>query len=109
MEQADRTLITDLKPIISDLLTFTDTIIPDAKETVRKYADVKFEYLRKDIKKLVSAGPFDFLGNLQNSFVRDINAGVHILAEKAVNRVHYHVSEILLVRKYCLTSNLNPK
>ena len=51
MEQADRTLINDLKPIISDLLTFTDTIIPDAKETVRKYADVKFEYLRKDIKK----------------------------------------------------------
>ena len=50
MEQADRTLINDLKPIISDLLTFTDTIIPDAKETVRKYADVKFEYLRKDIK-----------------------------------------------------------
>ena len=50
MEQADRTLINDLKPIISDLLTFTDTIIPDAKETVRKYADVKFEYLRKDMK-----------------------------------------------------------
>ena len=53
MEQADRTLINDLKPIISDLLTFTDTIIPDAKETVRKYADVKFEYLRKDIEKSV--------------------------------------------------------
>ena len=53
MEQADRTLINDLKPIISDLLTFTDTIIPDAKETVRKYADVKFEYLRKDIKNRV--------------------------------------------------------
>merc|ERR1712242_67406 len=45
LEQADRTLINELKPIISDLLTFTDTIIPDARETVRKYADAKFEYL----------------------------------------------------------------
>ena len=70
MEQADRTLITDLKPIISDLLTFTDTIIPDAKETVRKYADVKFEYLRKDIQKLVSAGPLDFLGTVLSAIFK---------------------------------------
>ena len=46
MEQADRTLINDLKPVIADLLTFTDTIIPDARATIKKYADAKFEYLR---------------------------------------------------------------
>jgi len=50
LEQADRTLINELKPIISDLLTFTDTIIPDARETVRKYADAKFEYLSYCLK-----------------------------------------------------------
>ena len=46
MRAADRELIDKMKPIISDIIVFTDTIVPDAKITVKKYADVKFEYLR---------------------------------------------------------------
>ena len=56
LEQADRSLINDLKPAISDLLTFTDTIIPDARETVRKaqidtiFTDANFVLFSKSEK-----------------------------------------------------------
>ncbi|CBY31644.1 unnamed protein product [Oikopleura dioica] len=50
MRTADRELIDKTKPIISDIIVFTDTIIPDARLTVKKYADVKFEYLSYCLK-----------------------------------------------------------
>lgn len=50
LEHADRFLIDGLKPVIADLLTFTDTIVPDARFTVNKYADAKFEYLSYCLK-----------------------------------------------------------
>ena len=38
-------LVRTVKPMVSDLDTYLNKAIPDTKHTIRKYADVKFEYL----------------------------------------------------------------
>ncbi|CAG5110290.1 Oidioi.mRNA.OKI2018_I69.chr2.g4704.t1.cds [Oikopleura dioica] len=50
MRTADRELIDETKQVVSDIIVFTDTIVPDAKMTVKKYADAKFEYLSYCLK-----------------------------------------------------------
>lgn len=39
-----------LKPILADLDTHLTKAIPDTKQTIRKYADTKFEYLSYCLK-----------------------------------------------------------
>ena len=54
MRTADRELIDETKQVVSDIIVFTDTIVPDAKMTVKKYADAKFEYLRYSFIQKIS-------------------------------------------------------
>ncbi|RWS10450.1 PRKCA-binding protein-like protein [Dinothrombium tinctorium] len=43
-------MIHAVKPMLSDLNTFLNKAVPDTKLTIRKYADVKFEYLSYCLK-----------------------------------------------------------
>ncbi|KAI1297178.1 PRKCA-binding protein [Halotydeus destructor] len=43
-------MLQSAKPILSDLNTFLNKAVPDTKLTIRKYADVKFEYLSYCLK-----------------------------------------------------------
>jgi len=43
-------LLKTIKPMISDLNTYLTKAIPDSKLTIKKYADVKFEYLSYCLK-----------------------------------------------------------
>ncbi|XP_075260402.1 PRKCA-binding protein-like isoform X2 [Convolutriloba macropyga] len=45
MEKLGVKLLRTLKPMVSDLDTYLNKAIPDTKFTIKKYADVKFEYL----------------------------------------------------------------
>merc|ERR1712241_1644968 len=45
MEKFGITMLKRTKPILSDLGTYLTKAIPDTKLTIKKYADVKFEYL----------------------------------------------------------------
>ncbi|XP_063720053.1 PRKCA-binding protein-like [Symsagittifera roscoffensis] len=45
MEKFGVKLVRTVKPMVSDLDTYLNKAIPDTKHTIRKYADVKFEYL----------------------------------------------------------------
>jgi len=49
-EKAGFKLLKTLKPMLSDLNTYLNKAIPDTKLTIRKYADVKFEYLSYCLK-----------------------------------------------------------
>ncbi|XP_002132162.3 PRKCA-binding protein [Ciona intestinalis] len=44
-EKSGFTLLKTLKPMLNDLNTYLNKAIPDTKLTIKKYADVKFEYL----------------------------------------------------------------
>ncbi|RWS28550.1 PRKCA-binding protein-like protein [Leptotrombidium deliense] len=43
-------MLHSVKPMLSDLNTFLNKAVPDTKLTIRKYADVKFEYLSYCLK-----------------------------------------------------------
>ena len=45
MEKFGIKMLKTLKPIVTDLNTYLNKAIPDTKVTIRRYADVKFEYL----------------------------------------------------------------
>ncbi|KAI3387973.1 hypothetical protein SNEBB_006816 [Seison nebaliae] len=50
MEKYAKELSMTLKPVINDLNTYMNKAIPDTRLTVKKYADVKFEYLSYCLK-----------------------------------------------------------
>jgi len=50
MEKFGITMLKKTKPILSDLGTYLTKAIPDTKLTIKKYADVKFEYLSYCLK-----------------------------------------------------------
>ncbi|XP_074603671.1 PRKCA-binding protein-like [Brevipalpus obovatus] len=50
IERKGMQMIRDLKPLVSDLSTFLNKVMPDMKLTIKKYADVKFEYLSYCLK-----------------------------------------------------------
>jgi hypothetical protein len=45
IEKYAHTLLATVKPMISDLNTHLTKAIPDTELTIRKYGDIKFEYL----------------------------------------------------------------
>ena len=49
-EKAGFQLLKTLKPMLSDLNTYLNKAIPDTRLTIKKYADVKFEYLSYCLK-----------------------------------------------------------
>jgi len=49
-EKSGFKLLKTLKPMIHDLNTYLNKAIPDTKMTIKKYADVKFEYLSYCLK-----------------------------------------------------------
>nr|CAB3264853.1 PRKCA-binding protein-like [Phallusia mammillata] len=49
-EKSGFKLLKTLKPMIQDLSTYLNKAIPDTKMTIKKYADVKFEYLSYCLK-----------------------------------------------------------
>ena len=49
-ERAGFKLLKTLKPMLSDLSTYLNKAIPDTRLTIKKYADVKFEYLSYCLK-----------------------------------------------------------
>ena len=49
-EKAGFALLKTLKPMLSDLNTYLNKAIPDTRLTIKKYADVKFEYLSYCLK-----------------------------------------------------------
>ncbi|CAG2104618.1 unnamed protein product, partial [Medioppia subpectinata] len=50
IEKSGQTMLSSIKPMISDLNTYLNKAIPDTKLTIKKYADVKFEYLSYCLK-----------------------------------------------------------
>merc|ERR1711972_220043 len=50
MEKFGISMLKQTKPILSDLGTYLTKAIPDTKLTIKKYADVKFEYLSYCLK-----------------------------------------------------------
>ncbi len=52
MEKYGIKMLKATKPILSDLGTYLNKAIPDTKLTIKKYADVKFEYLSYCLKVL---------------------------------------------------------
>merc|ERR1719356_886458 len=50
MEKFGIQMLKKTKPILSDLGTYLTKAIPDTKLTIKKYADVKFEYLSYCLK-----------------------------------------------------------
>ena len=50
MEKFGIQMLKQTKPILSDLGTYLTKAIPDTKLTIKKYADVKFEYLSYCLK-----------------------------------------------------------
>ncbi|CAL8108736.1 unnamed protein product [Calicophoron daubneyi] len=50
MERFSIDMLKKIKPIIADLNTFLNKVVPDTKLTVKKYLDVKFEYLSYCLK-----------------------------------------------------------
>merc|ERR1739838_806054 len=49
-EKSGFKLLKTLKPMLSDLNTYLNKAIPDTKLTIKKYADIKFEYLSYCLK-----------------------------------------------------------
>ena len=49
-EKSGFVLLKTIKPMLSDLSTYLNKAIPDTRLTIRKYADVKFEYLSYCLK-----------------------------------------------------------
>ena len=49
-EKSGFKLLKTLKPMLSDLSTYLNKAIPDTRLTIKKYADVKFEYLSYCLK-----------------------------------------------------------
>ena len=49
-EKSGFTLLKTLKPMLADLSTYLNKAIPDTQLTIKKYADVKFEYLSYCLK-----------------------------------------------------------
>uniref|UniRef100_T1L3I8 PRKCA-binding protein n=1 Tax=Tetranychus urticae TaxID=32264 RepID=T1L3I8_TETUR len=50
IEKQSIEMLQNLKPVLNDLHTFLYKAIPDTKLTIKKYADVKFEYLSYCLK-----------------------------------------------------------
>ncbi|KAG5444475.1 PRKCA-binding protein [Clonorchis sinensis] len=50
MERFSIEMLKKIKPIIADLSTFLRKVIPDTRLTIKKYLDVKFEYLSYCLK-----------------------------------------------------------
>ncbi|PIO62403.1 hypothetical protein TELCIR_16036 [Teladorsagia circumcincta] len=40
----------NLRPLIADLVTYVDKVVPDTQLTLKKYLDVKYEYLSYCLK-----------------------------------------------------------
>ncbi|XP_054164749.1 PRKCA-binding protein-like [Oppia nitens] len=50
IEKAGLKMLSNIKPMLSDLNTYLNKAIPDTKLTIKKYADIKFEYLSYCLK-----------------------------------------------------------
>lgn len=50
MEKQGFKLVKVLRPMLSDLSTYLNKAIPDTRLTIKKYLDVKFEYLSYCLK-----------------------------------------------------------
>ncbi|KJH52228.1 Arfaptin-like domain protein, partial [Dictyocaulus viviparus] len=121
--------IKNLRPLVADLLTFVNKVVPDTQLTLKKYLDVKYEYLSFCLKlKEMDDEEFEYhtlnerlyrveTGNYEyrlmlrcrqearQRFVQmrnDVMVKIELLDQKHVRDIALHLTNLASVMKECL-------
>ncbi|XGW25505.1 hypothetical protein V3C99_006713 [Haemonchus contortus] len=119
----------NLRPLIADLVTYVDKVIPDTQLTLKKYLDVKYEYLsyclklkEMDDEELeyhslneglyrVETGNYEYRLMLRcrqetrQKFIQmrnDVMIKIELLDQKHVRDIAQHLANLATVMKDCL-------
>uniref|UniRef100_A0A0K0DCH6 PRKCA-binding protein n=1 Tax=Angiostrongylus cantonensis TaxID=6313 RepID=A0A0K0DCH6_ANGCA len=121
--------LSNLRPLIADLVTYVDKVVPDTQLTLKKYLDVKYEYLsyclklkEMDDEELeyhtlneglyrVETGNYEYRLMLRcrqearEKFVQmrnDVMIKIELLDQKHVRDIALHLANLASVMKNCL-------
>lgn len=119
----------NLRPLVADLVTYVDKVVPDTQLTLKKYLDVKYEYLsyclklkEMDDEELeyhslneslyrVETGNYEYRLMLRcrqesrQKFVQmrnDVMVKIELLDQKHVRDIAHHLTNMATVMKDCL-------
>ncbi|EYC27804.1 hypothetical protein Y032_0008g193 [Ancylostoma ceylanicum] len=120
----------NLRPLIADLVTYVDKVIPDTQLTLKKYLDVKYEYLSYCLKLKemddeemeyhslneglyrVETGNYEYRLMLRcrqetrQKFVQmrnDVMVKIELLDQKHVRDIALHLTNLASIMKDCLS------